>query len=221
MTMFFRVKNVVVTGLDRYTPGQIQAAAGVSDGDNMFFLNKYAMAAQIERELPYIEEIRISRDLPDTLNIDVTECGTPLAVVQGGSAWLVSPAGKIVDRVEMEYGAEYGQITGCELLSPAIGTRIALATEYASQRESLIALMGALREADLMEQVDGIRLEDLGCIRMDYAGRFTVKLLYGADYPQKLRALSLVLEDPKIQENMTGTFDLTRDDKINFQQNVR
>ena len=35
--------------------------------------------------MPYIEELRINRHLPDTLVIQVQECGTPLAVVQGAA----------------------------------------------------------------------------------------------------------------------------------------
>ena len=38
----------------------------------------------IAEKLPYIdiEDIWIRRELPDTLLIDVAECGTPLAVIQ-------------------------------------------------------------------------------------------------------------------------------------------
>ena len=56
-------------------------------------------AASPSPALYRIEDIRIRRELPDTLLIDVEECGTPLAVVQDGSAWLVSPQGKIVEQL--------------------------------------------------------------------------------------------------------------------------
>jgi len=57
---------------------------------------------------------------------------------------------------------------------------------------------------------------------MDYAGRFTVELPYEADYGYKLRFLQEVLAQEEIQDNMTGTFVMTRDDgRVNFIQNVR
>ena len=222
VTLFFRVDTITVNGEQRYTEDQIREAAAIQIGDNLFLLNKYDVAQNIIDELPYIEEIRINRDLPDTLEIDVKECSTPLAVVQDGSAWLISPKGKIVDQQEEAAAADYGTITGCQLLSPTVGTQIALSTEYSSQQESLLALMAALEDADMLENVDGIRVDDLSAIRMDYIGRFTVKMPYDADYPTKLKILRQALEHEVVQDNMTGTFDMMREDgKVYLDQSTR
>ena len=56
--------------------------------------------------------------------------------------------------------------------------------------------------------MDAIRLDDLSDLKMDYIGRFTVRMAYGADYGFELKKLTLTLEDEKIQSNMTGTIDL-------------
>ena len=74
----------------------------------------------------------------------------------------------------------------------------------------------------MMDRVDGIRLDDLSAIRMDYDGRFTVKMPYGADYGQKMKILQMALESEYVQENMTGTFNMMREDgKTYLEQNVR
>ena len=223
LTLFFRVDTVEVTGQQRYTAEDIRTAAGVEAGDNLFLFNKYDMAGRIIAQLPYVEEIRINRKLPDTLVIQVRECAKPLAVVQGESAWLVSTRGKIVEQTEAAAAGEYGVISGCELLTPSVGTRIALATEYTAQQESLFSLLGALENAGMLEKVDGIRLDDLSTLYLDYDGRFTVKLPYGADYDFKLMALKTYLEDTGvIQDNMSGTFDMQADeDRTYFKPNVR
>ena len=85
LTLFFRVDTVVVTGLSRYTAQEVQDAAGIRDGDNLLLFNKYDMAPRIVSALPYIEEVRINRKLPDTLLIEARECRRPFALVQGGS----------------------------------------------------------------------------------------------------------------------------------------
>ena len=83
-------------------------------------------------------------------------------------------------------------------------------------------LLSALAAAGMMEQVDGIRLDDLSMIRMDYDGRFTVEMPYGADYAQKMTILKMALESDYVQDNMTGTFDMMREDgKTYLEQNVR
>ena len=223
LTLFFRVENVVTTGQVRYSAEEICTASGVETGDNLYLLNKYDVVSRIQESLPYIEDTRINRKLPETLLIDVTECAKPLAIVQDGSAWLVSTRGKIVDQRPASEAADYGVISGCALLTPSVGTKLALATEYAQQQESLLSLLAELKDAGMLEKVDGIRLDDLSTLYLDYDGRFTVKLPYGADYAFKLRALRTYLEDTGvIQDNMTGTFDMqTDEDQTYFKPNVR
>ena len=218
-----RVDTVVITGQQRYTEEEIREASGIAEGANLVLFNKYTAANNIVSALPYIEEISINRKLPDTLLIQVRECSIPLAVVQDGSAWLVSASGKIVDQQEAAAAAEYAQIDGCELLAPSVGTRLALATEYTTQQSSLLSLLAALENRQELEHVDAIHLGDPTMLTMDYDGRFTIQLSYGADYDRKLRMLRQILDESgAIQDNMTGTFDMRGDDgTVNLIQNVR
>lgn len=212
LTLFFRVDTVVVTGQSRYTAQEIQTASGIELGENLLLLNKYAASGNITENLPYIEEIRIYKQLPDTLQIQVKECATPAALIQDGSAWMVSSSGKIVDQKTPEEAEGFPVITGCTLLAPSVGGEAVLASEYSLQQESLLALLAALDEADMLDQVDEINLEDLSVLRMGYLDRFTVKLPYGADYVMKMKILRMAVESEYVQDNMTGTFDMTRED---------
>ena len=221
LIMFFRVKIVKITGAHRYSDAEILSVADISEGKNMFLFNKYAMEERLIKELTYLEDVHISRDFPDTLVIDLKECVIPLAVPQDEVCWLVSARGKIVDRVEADAAGEYAQITGCPVLSPSVGTVIALPSDRAPQQRSLIRLLAALDEDQMLDDVDGIRLDRPDCLLMDYGGRFTVKFPLDADYHFKLHALEVYISGEKIQDNMSGTFDLTRDDRNYFQQNVR
>jgi cell division protein FtsQ len=223
LTLFFRVNTVAVTGEQRYTEEEIVAATGIETGDNLFLLNKREVDSRIKKALPYVEDTRINKKLPDTLVVEIVkECATPLAVVQDGSAWLLSARGKIVEQRDEADVGDCAQISGCQLLAPSVGTQIALATDYASQQQSLLDLLKALEDAGMLEQVDGIRLDDLSVLEMDYAQRFTVKLPYGADYAQKLKVLQLAIDSDYVQDNMTGTFDMTRDDgRVYLDQSTR
>ena len=209
LTLFFRVNLILVEGEQRYTEDEVRKATQVETGDNLFLMNKYEVANNILSALPYVEEIRINRKLPDTMVVEVRECGEPLAIVQEGYVWLISPAGKIVD--QKAPGEEEGYLTvdGCQLLAPTVGTPMALATEYASQQQSLLDLIAALESANMIDQATAIHMEDLAFVTMDYAGRFRVEIPYGADYPRKLRALQAVIDN--LETNQTGTVQLTWD----------
>ena len=156
-----------------------------------------------------MEEIRINRKLPDTLVVEVRECGEPLAIVQEGYAWLISPVGKIVDQKTAGEEEGYLLVDGCQLLAPTVGTPMALATEYASQQQSLLDLIAALEGANMIGQTTAIHLGDLSVMTMDYGDRFRVEMPYSADYPRKLRALQAVIDN--LETNQTGVVQLTWD----------
>lgn len=212
MTLFFRVDSIRITGGDRYKEQEIVAAAGVETGDNLFLLNKYAIAEDLLKKLPYISQVRINRELPDTLTIDVTETHAAVQAAQDGSVWLISPEGKIVEQRAASAAGELIRLEGCQLLAPTVSSYLALATDRAIQQQSLLDLLGALETSGLLEQVEAIYLSDLSLLTMDFAQRFTVELPYGADYDYKLKALQTVLDSGRIESNETGTIRMTAED---------
>ena len=215
LTLFFKVESVEVTGNSRYSAQEIQDACGVSLGDNLYLLSKPDMVQRLHQQLPYIDEVRITRRLPNTLCVQVTEFSTVYAVEQEGTVWLLTSGGKIV-----ETAAERGDtplIDGCELLAPSLGGDVSFALELQNRQESLFALLTALESAELTEGVRAIHLGDPTVLTMDYTERFTVEMPYGADYPRLLRYLTLVIEE--LETNLTGVIDLTRDGEPHFRPN--
>lgn len=215
LTLFFKVESVEVTGNSRYSAQEIQDACGVSLGDNLYLLSKPDMVQRLHQQLPYIDEVRITRQLPNTLCVQVTEFSTVYAVEQEGTVWLLTSGGKIV-----ETAAERGDtplIDGCELLAPSLGGDVSFALELQNRRESLFALLTALESAELTGDVRAIHLGDPTVLSMDYTERFTVEMPYSADYPRLLRYLTLVIEE--LETNLTGVIDLTRDGEPHFRPN--
>lgn len=215
LTLFFKVESVEVTGNSRYSAQEIQDACGVQLGDNLYLLSKPDMVQRLHQQLPYIDEVRITRRLPNTLCVQVTEFSTVYAVEQEGTVWLLTSGGKIV-----ETAAERGDtplIDGCELLAPSLGGDVSFALELQNRQESLFALLTALESAELTGDVRAIHLGDPTVLSMDYTERFTVEMPYGADYPRLLRYLTLVIEE--LETNLTGVIDLTRDGEPHFRPN--
>ena len=221
LTLFFRVDEIVDTGNQRYTAEEIRRITGVELGDNLFLLNRSEVARRIGEQLPYVEQTRVNPKAPDTLFIEVRECATPLAVVQDGFAWIINPGGdpvgKIVDQLDESEAEGFGVIDGVTLLAPSVGTRMSLATEFTAQQAGLEALLRALEDQGMMDQVNAIHLGDLSTLVLEYGGRFDVLLPYDADFDLKMQGLKAILQSDRIQDNMTGTFDMRRDDgKVNL-----
>ena len=70
LSLFFKADQIFVTGASRYSQQQVLQASGIRQGGNLFLLNKHQAAAAITDQLPYVESVRIRRQLPNALRID-------------------------------------------------------------------------------------------------------------------------------------------------------
>ena len=214
LALFFKVQTITVTGSSRYTPQQIIEAGGIQVGDNMFFLNKYHTSEKITAALPYVETVRISRQLPDTLVVTVTECTAPAAVQQEGKLWLLSGDGKIVDCKAASASAKYAMVKGLSLLEPQVGTAIQVAEEEQASAQLLLTLLGLLRDKNMLADVQSIDLSDSASVMLRYLDRFDVTFRWDADFDYKLDYLLAVVE--RLEINEKGAIDMTQEGKASF-----
>lgn len=213
--IFFRVEQIEVTGNQRYTQEEVAVASGVQMEDNLFLLDKPTIERLILEQMAYVEQVHITRQLPDTLVIDVEEVTTTVMLAQADATWRISLGGKLVERID-NVMPEMPYVSGMELLAPTVGTLMTFGEEASAVnlRDSLLTLLGALNELELLEQVEYIDLSDNDLLAIEYGGRFTVKMLYGEDYVYKLRTLEVVVE--QLETNETGIIDLTLEGKAHF-----
>ena len=214
LLLFFKVQTVTVAGNSRYTQEEILAVTDIQEGENLFLINKYAVASAITGQLPYVEAVQIRRSLPDGIVIEVQECEPVAAVVQGEEAWLISASGKLLEKVTESSAWRYLKVRGCELLLPTVSTIAQLPADGTITREELLSLLAVLQERGMLEQTAWIDCSDPEKLVMRYAGRFDVELLYTADFSKKLKALEEIIG--YLEDNETGTILLTMPDKSSF-----
>ena len=212
LAFFFKVETIVVTGNARYSEQQIVEASGLHIGDNMFLLNKFDAAERIRSELPYVEAVRISRQLPDTLHIVITESASTMAVEQNGRLWLFCNNGKLVEDVPADKKTKCTRVTGLTLKDPQPGRIIEGEDEAVCQQ--LLELMELLNAKEMLTQVQAIHLEDPSVITLRYKKAFDVQIPWHADFDYKLNYLAAVIE--KLEENEKGTIVLTQDGEARF-----
>ena len=183
-TVFFRVENIEVNGHSAYTAEQIIGAAEVEQGDNLFAVNKFKVMRQIISRLPYVDEISVSRRLPNTLVINVVEC-VPAAAIQGSDAWwIIDTKGKILERTDETRAAEFPPLTGLTPDSPVVGSQLEVAEGEENKLASLEKLFAALAARGMTDQAESFDLTAINFIKMGYGGRFTVKIPMNTDFNQ-------------------------------------
>lgn len=219
LILFFRVRTITVEGNERYSDQEILDATGIETGDNMFLLNKYAISGEMMRQLPYIQTVQIRRNLPDGLVIRVTECESVAAVIQGDDVWLISDTGKLLERTDQAGAGALPRIEGCQLLLPTVSSTMELPADSPISEERLLELIDKLEGRGMLADVEWISCADEEILEFRYLDRFTVQLLYDADFDQKLFALEQIVEE-YLEDNEKGTIILTMPDKGNFRPDL-
>ena len=210
LTLFFKVERIQVSGNERYTAEEIIAVCGVKQGDNLILLDKYRIARDLYTCLPYITDVRINRSFPDGLRVEVTETEAALALESGGTWWLLSEAGKIVDITDASAAQNYLVLKGMVLRDGAVGSSMTLSEDGTIGENRVLELIAALRERGLLEKTAGIDASDPDKLVIAYDGRFDVEIGYDADFDFKTNCLKAVVDE--LEPNETGIIRMTMED---------
>ncbi len=213
--IFFKVQTVSVLGNGRYTAAEIIEASGIATGENLMTLNKPAAAQNIKTRLPYVEEVRIARQLPDTVLIEVTE-SEAVAIVcdETGGQWLLNSSAKIVEQVTESTLPSFLEglieVTGAYADTPVVGQSVTLQQE--EQSAALKQLLQSLSQTALLGGVRSVDLERTYELKLYYEDRFEVQLGGTDQLDYKIRYLEEIVLN-QLEPTKTGTIDLTLEEE--------
>lgn len=213
LALFFRMDHIVVTGNERYTEKEVLEASGLETGGNLYFLNKFDVKEVIFATLPYVEEVRIYRKLPDTLLIELRECAAVAGIESEGGIWLISDQGKLLELTD-SLPAGCPLIRGGQLLEPVPTRQTDFGEEAAFRGNVVLTLLREAEDRGMRDKLGVIDMSDDACLSFGYLGRFTVRMPWTADVGYKLVSLSTVVD--YLENNETGVIDLMTEGKASF-----
>lgn len=206
IAIFFRVRTVEVRGNSIYSADAVIEASGLHEGDNLLAINKSAVAGQLKARLPYVEQVRVSRILPDRVVLEIRENDAAFTVrTDGGETWLMSFSGAMLEKVTGAAAREHPAVTGFTVTSPVAGQPAASAeTENLAAALTVLSAMEGTGLADRITALDVTRTFDL---TMTYSDQYQVKLGSSDQMEYKIQYLLAVLD--QLSQYQTGTIDLT------------
>ena len=220
MTMLFRINSIQVqtpdgkqvTEIAGYSADSILQRMGVQLEENIFSFEPGEKAAVLEQNFPLLGSIKVIRDYPNTVVVQVTEA-VPAYAVQNGSKWLViSDKWKILSEESTQpeglctlYGgklqdtapgqgfrfvddADAASASGSE----AAESESAVSTENA-RMEALRTLVSKLEEYGLSQDMTRLEVADTEQIAFLYQDRISVLLGTLNDLDYKLDRARYVL----------------------------
>ena len=220
MTMLFRINSIQVQTPDGkqvneiagYSADSILQRMGVQLEENIFSFEPGEKAAVLEQNFPLLGSIKVIRDYPNTVVVQVTEA-VPAYAVQNGSKWLViSDKWKILSEESTQpeglctlYGGKLQDTTPGQGFwfvddvdaasasgSEAAESESAVSTETA-RMEALRTLRSKLEEYGLSQDVTRLEVADTEQIAFLYQDRISVLLGTLNDLDYKLDRARYVL----------------------------
>ena len=194
MTMLFKIGTIqvqtadgtVVQEVGGYSSSQILQALGVQTEENIFSFDPAAKEAELEKQFPLLESIRVVRDYPNTVVVQVTEA-VPTYAMQTKSGWLtLSDQFKIL-ACESAQPEELKTLYGGEPVSVTPGDQLTFAAQAdpaASDASGSAAASAAVQTDDRLDALNELqaKLEEYGMLddvtRMEFADTDQMAFLY-------------------------------------------
>lgn len=107
----FSIRQIDVRGNRRLTAEKIESLAGVRAGENIFSVDTDAAEQRVLAD-PWIQQVKITRHLPSTLRVDVTERDAAALAAIGGGLYLVTAAGEPFKQLQSGDPDELPVVTG-------------------------------------------------------------------------------------------------------------
>lgn len=197
LTVFFNITEFEVEGNARYGTEEIIAASGLQTGQNMFRLNKFKIIENLKKQLPYLLEVSIRRELPSAIKIAVTESQPFVCVYTGGSYYITDENLKVLE-ITSQPQEGIPEIKGFAPDSAQPGD--VLAAEDGSDK-TVLRLTQSMKANFGTENVSEITAESIYEFGFVYEGRVKV-MLGGIDrIDEKLRLVRHVIDDNQSKEH--------------------
>lgn len=214
MVIFFRVRSVEVTGNRYYSAQEIIDAANIMDGDNLLTLSRGEIAGNVIAKLPYIKNVRVTRQLPDSVVLRVTEYESTYSVQDAnGDYYLITAAGKATEQIDEREAKSHIVVEELTINPPTIGEVVTLTcaegkeTEAKAHLSALLQLLQEIENAELSKYIASVQVPSAYQMTLWYGDRFEVRLGNREKLAYKLEFLKVVVAEQK--DYVTGIIDLS------------
>jgi len=223
-SVFLRTKEIIVEGVSMYTAKEIVESSGLSAGDNLMFINTQNVSRDIRKSLPFVNTANITRILPDTILVEITESEATASISFLGDQIIIDHAGRVLARlsgadrtlrgVDTEsliniHGLEIEDAVTGNVLKPVFGTELKL--QYVQD------LLAALERDDMIKDVSYIDVSSIVNVYFGYIEQYRVIMGGSSDLrPSNIRnnlsrLLITVQEVQRIHPNTTGIINIVHE----------
>ncbi len=207
---FFVISDIEAAGMTLYSDSSVIAASGINAGDNLYSFNPVDVENKITFHCPYIKNAEITRTMPDSVAIAVTEDTAKYVCDIWGERVILSEGLRVLGYANSD--SADGLI---ELLLPPIEYSVAgrvVVFEDARNERYIRNVLTAIDGDEYFGSSDigKIDLRNAGDIRITAGGKYILKLGSDAECARKLRMAEKTLSDVSFDNTKPATIDLSK-----------
>lgn len=226
VSIFFKVENITVSGVQKYSAWTVKEASGIEIGDNLLTFGKAKAYGKIVANLPYVESVHIGIKLPDTVNIEIKELDVVYSVKDSVDGWwLMTSEGKIVEKADSASAGACTQILGVALDSPAVGQQAVAyeqppdptaeetqpaAVKGSDRLSAALSILQYLEGCGVIGQAASVDVSELGDLELWYGQQYQVKLGDTSQLNYKIRCMNEAINgDNGLKDYDSGILDIS------------
>jgi len=219
---FLSTNGFIVEGASMYSAEEIVEASGLSVGDNLFFVNSQSATQSIREALPFINSVHISRKLPDTVRIEVTESIAVAYILFAGDHYIIDSTGRVLERSS---GLENSQsmmtseglieIRGAEIEETDVGNTLRPVFGTETKLQYIQDVLTGMEREEIINDVSYLDVSNIVNVNFGYLGLYKVILGGSTNLrPSNIRHNLSILSDTVAQivpyfPNTVGDIDMT------------
>ena len=207
LSVFLRVSDISVEGNVHYTDEEIIKAIDIEQGDNLFFFDRFAAISRVFAKLPYVEEVSVTRRLPNKVIITVQECKALAYIAVGDEYWTIDRSCKILGKATDEELGSLIRIDGVQPGTLLIGERLTMSDGDEEAVGFIADVLYQIQERGMSEHVKSADFTDKIGAFIRYGSKYTVIIGGKSGVEHKFAMLESVLE--QLKEGDIGVIDVS------------
>lgn len=187
-TIFFDIKHISTSGSEIYSKAEIYDAAGITKNDNLLVISEKEIENKIRKKLPYVDDVKIKRNLPDKIILTITDAKEYAYFTSGESNFVLSENGYILKEQAKTPENVF------EIIASGIEGSVGEKAVYKNlpEEELISKLITALRERNV--NIDKIDVTNMLQIKIFVDNRFEVIIGDSKYITEKIAHLSSMIE---------------------------
>lgn len=209
----FRIRDFAIEGQTSYSKEEIVAASGITAGKSIFFADLDEAKVNIEKKLPYADNVQLTRRLPGTLVVTLESTDKAYAVEKSEGIYAITNRDFKVLEITGVMPKDVVPVIGAVPEVTELGNPLSfIKTE--EETDATLNLIQSISSAIADSGLNGINLISIRSrsnIYIIYQERMVLRLGDSSDIAKKVALAKKVIqrEDTIVSNEQTGIINLT------------